>query len=99
MGSLMTRLTSLLTRRSRTWTSVEFVVECLNAVQGLKVRQVFWDTMHANQKSEVAKCSKSKAKRGNYTKLTFSPDLVWFWMEWLDKNTICLLSKYVYDIA
>ena len=33
------------------------------------------------------------------TKLTFSSDLVLFWMERLGENTICLLSKYACGIT
>ena len=43
--------------------------------------------------------SKSKAKRGDYTKTPFRLDFTWFWMKRLDKNTIGLRSKRVYTIA
>ena len=73
--------------------SVEFVVECLDAERGLKFRQVFRDNMHVKEKPKVVKCSKSEAKKGDYTKITFKPDLARFRMDRLDEDTIGLLSK------
>jgi len=79
--------------------SKEFIVECLDSEQGLKFTQVFRDNMHTKEEPKVKKCSKSEAKKGDYTKITFKPDLERFRMNNLDADTIGLLSKRAYDIA
>ena len=47
----------------------------------------------------VKKCTVSEAKKGDSTKITFSPDLERFNMTQLDEDTVGLLSKRAYDIA
>ena len=47
----------------------------------------------------VKKCTASEAKKGDSTKITFSPDLERFNMTQLDEDTVGLLSKRAYDIA
>eukprot|EP00584_Thalassiosira_punctigera_P019142 CAMPEP_0172572992 /NCGR_PEP_ID=MMETSP1067-20121228/135960_1 /TAXON_ID=265564 ORGANISM="Thalassiosira punctigera, Strain Tpunct2005C2" /NCGR_SAMPLE_ID=MMETSP1067 /ASSEMBLY_ACC=CAM_ASM_000444 /LENGTH=1500 /DNA_ID=CAMNT_0013365583 /DNA_START=62 /DNA_END=4564 /DNA_ORIENTATION=+ len=79
--------------------SKEFIVECLDSEEGLKFTQVFRDNMHTKEEPKVKKCSKSEQKKGDYTKITFRPDLERFRMESLDADTIALLSKRAYDIA
>jgi len=79
--------------------SKEFIVECLDSEEGLKFTQVFRDNMHVKEEPTVKKCTKSEAKKGDYTKITFKPDLERFRMEKLDVDTIGLLSKRAYDIA
>ena len=79
--------------------SAKFVVECLDAERGLKFRQVFRDNMHVKEKPTVKEISKAEAKKGDYTRITFRPDLARFRMERLDDDTLGLLSKRAYDIA
>ncbi len=79
--------------------STEFVVECLDAEQGLKFTQVFRNNMHKAENPKVKKCSASEKKKGDYTKITFKPDLERFHMSSLDADTVGLLSKRAYDIA
>ena len=67
-------------------------MECLNTAWGLNY------SMHVKEQPEVVKCSKFKAKWGVYVKITIRPDLAWFRMEQVDKDTIGLLSKHVYNI-
>ena len=38
-------------------------------------------------------------KKEDFTKITFRPDLVRFGMDELDKDTVALLTRRVYDIA
>ena len=47
----------------------------------------------------VKKCTDAEKKRGDYTKITFKPDLKRFNMTHLDSDTVGLLSKRAYDIA
>jgi DNA topoisomerase-2 len=79
--------------------STEFVVECLDSEQGLKFVQVFRDNMHVTEKPKVSSCTKAESKKGDYTKITFMPDLKRFGMSIMDDDTIGLLSKRAYDIA
>ncbi len=79
--------------------STEFVVECLDSEQGMKFVQTFRDNMHTTEKPKVTSCTKAEAKRGDYTKITFKPDLKRFGMSILDDDTIGLMSKRAYDIA
>ncbi|KAL7543375.1 hypothetical protein ACHAXR_013102 [Thalassiosira sp. AJA248-18] len=79
--------------------STEFIVECLDAEQGVKFTQVFRNNMHTKEEPTVKKCTKTEQKKGDYTKITFKPDLERFGMKTLDANTIGLLSKRAYDIA
>ena len=57
--------------------------------------------MHYITHSEpvVKKLTASEAKKGDSTKITFSPDLQRFNMTRLDEDTVGLLSKRAYDIA
>jgi DNA topoisomerase-2 len=55
--------------------------------------------MHKTCAPTVISCTKAKAKKGDYTKISFRPDLAQFGMSIMDKNTIRLLSKHAYVIA
>jgi DNA topoisomerase-2 len=79
--------------------STEFTVECLDSNQGLKFKQTFRDNMGNTGEPKVVDCSASEKKKGDYTKITFSPDLARFKMSSLDKDIVGLLSKRAYDIA
>ena len=79
--------------------SSEFIVECLDSEQGLKFVQTFTDNMGNAGKPSIKKCTAAEKKRGDYTKITFSPDLARFKMSTLTKDTVGLLSKRAYDIA
>mmetsp|Transcript_13500 Transcript_13500/g.29330 ORF Transcript_13500/g.29330 Transcript_13500/m.29330 type:complete len:1434 (+) Transcript_13500:96-4397(+) len=79
--------------------STEFIVECLDSEQGLKFTQVFRDNMNTKEEPKVKKCTKTEQKKGDYTKITFKPDLERFGLTTMDADTIGLLSKRAYDIA
>ena len=79
--------------------STEFIVECCDAENGVIFTQVFRDNMHKKEEPKLKKCSASQKKKGDYTKITFKPDLQRFRMTHLDADTIGLLSKRAYDIA
>ena len=79
--------------------STEFIVECLDTEQEKKFVQVFRNNMHVAEEPTVNKATKSELKKGDYTKITFKPDLQRFGMSTLDNDTIGLLSKRAYDIA
>uniref|UniRef100_A0A7S1Z3I8 DNA topoisomerase 2 n=1 Tax=Ditylum brightwellii TaxID=49249 RepID=A0A7S1Z3I8_9STRA len=79
--------------------STQFTVECVDSTNQLKFHQVFKDNMGVAEKPKVTKCTTSEIKKGDYTKITFSPDLARFGMKTLDEDAVCLLSKRAYDIA
>lgn len=79
--------------------STKFVVECVDSTRGLKFTQVFEDNMSVAREPVVKKCTAAETKKGDYTKITFSPDLKRFKMTSLDEDTLGLLSKRAYDIA
>eukprot|EP00536_Pseudo-nitzschia_multiseries_P013725 jgi/Psemu1/320513/estExt_fgenesh1_pm.C_6050001 len=79
--------------------STEFIVECLDSSKGVKFVQTFTDNMGNAGEPVVKKCTAAEKKKGDYTKITFSPDLSRFGMTSLTKDTVALLSKRVYDIA
>lgn len=79
--------------------SKKFVVECLDSERELKFSQTFEDNMSVVKAPIISKCTKTEKKKGDYTKVTFSPDLARFKMQMLDDDTVALLSKRSYDIA
>merc|ERR1712091_326069 len=64
--------------------SKEFVVECLDSSRGVRFRQVFRDNMGRAEEPTVTKATKAEIKAGDYTKITFCPDLERFKMTSLD---------------
>lgn len=79
--------------------STRFVVECVDAAQGVKFNQVFTDNMTKAHEPTIRKCTAAEIKAGDYVQITFSPDLKRFGMAALDEDTVALLSKRAYDIA
>ncbi|EJK75837.1 hypothetical protein THAOC_02435 [Thalassiosira oceanica] len=80
--------------------STEFTVECLDSENEKKFSQTFRDNMHTAETPKIKKATKAEIKKGDYTKITFQPDLKRFNMNGqLDSDTTGLLSKRAYDIA
>lgn len=79
--------------------STEFIVECVDVNEGLKFRQVFRSNMEIAEKPVIVPTTPSEQKRGDYVKISFSPDLPRFGMTHLDADTVGLMSKRAYDIA
>ncbi|KAA8497819.1 DNA topoisomerase 2 [Porphyridium purpureum] len=76
--------------------STKFVVETADSARGLKYRQVFRDNM---QQKEPPTVKSMGAKKEDWTRLSFSPDLAKFGATHLDTDTFALFKKRVYDIA
>jgi DNA topoisomerase-2 len=72
--------------------SKSFVVETLDSERGLKFVQNYTENMSTKSKPKI---TKNAGK--SYTKITFLPDYAKFGMTGLDKDTIGLLNKRVYD--
>ena len=79
--------------------STEFIVECNNVEYGKSFRQVFRNNMSVAEEPRVKNLTAAEAKKGDFVKITFSPDLGRFGMDTLDQDTVGLLSKRAYDIA
>jgi DNA topoisomerase-2 len=79
--------------------STEFIVECCDSENDVVFTQVFRNNMHKKEEPKLKKISAAQKKKGDYTKITFKPDLERFGMTNLDADTIGLLSKRAYDIA
>ena len=79
--------------------STEFIVECCDAKRGMKFKQVFTNNMLTAGEPIIKNCTAAEKKKGDWTKITFSPDLKRFKMDSLDDDTVGLLSRRAYDIA
>jgi DNA topoisomerase-2 len=79
--------------------STEFVIECLDSTNGLKFKQTFRNNMGQAEDPVVKKCTAAEKKKGDYTKISFTPDLEKFKMKTLDEDIVGLFSKRAYDIA
>ena len=76
-----------------------FSVECADSNSELKFNQTFRENMTVTEKPKIKKLTAAEKKRGDYVKISFSPDLKRFKMDSLDNDTVSLLSKRAYDIA
>lgn len=74
--------------------STEFIVETADSSVGLKFKQVFSKNMGTRTKPEVTKYSGA-----DFTCISFKPDLARFKMQFMDDDTVGLLSKRAYDFA
>jgi DNA gyrase/topoisomerase IV subunit B len=72
--------------------SKKFIIETIDSDNSLKYIQEFTDGLENKSKPKVTKNSGK-----SYTKITFIPDYQKFSMKKLDKDTISLLSRRVYD--
>lgn len=79
--------------------SLEFTVECLDSENGKIFTQVFRNNMGVADEPTVKNATKALMKKGDYTKISFKPDLERFKMDSLNEETVSLLSKRAYDIA
>ena len=79
--------------------STEFIVECVDSANGKKFVQVFSNNMSQQGTPNVKNCTAAEKKAGDYTKITFTPDLARFKMDKLDDDIVALFSKRAYDIA
>ena len=79
--------------------STEFIVECADTETNQKFKQVFKDNMYSPGEPIVKPLTAAEKKKGDYVKITFSPDLPRFKMDKLDDDTVGLLSRRAYDIA
>ena len=65
----------------------------------LSSTQTFRDNKGEEEEPIIKDCTAKEKKAGDYTKITFCPDLGRFNMMTLDSDTVALLSKRAYDIA
>ena len=75
--------------------SSKFVVETNDSAHGLRLRQVFRDNMGTKEEPVLSMAS----SKGDFTCVSFTPDLARFKMERLDDDIVGLMMKRVYDMA
>ena len=76
--------------------STEFIVETVDSERGLQYKQIFRENMSIIEKPQITKYTGSS---GDFTCITFKPDLKRFKMNYLEEDTVALFGKRVYDIA
>ena len=76
--------------------STKFTIETADQSTGTRYKQTFRDNMTVREEPVVSSLGK---KEGEFTCVTFTPDLARFKMERLDDATVGLLSKRAYDVA
>ena len=79
--------------------STKFIVECCDSENGVIFTQVFRNNMHKAEEPKIIECTSLQRKKGDYTKITFRPDLDKFNMKSLDEDAVALISKRAYDVA
>ncbi len=79
--------------------STHFRVECLDTQRRKQFRMEWEHNMHTRHEPVVTDVAPSRTCARDYTEIAFRPDLQRFGMACLDKDTVALLTKRVYDIA
>jgi DNA topoisomerase-2 len=79
--------------------STKFIVECADTSNGKKFKQVFRNNMRSKDKPIIKDLTATEKKRGDFVKISFSPDLEKFKMTSLDDDIVALFTKRAYDIA
>eukprot|EP00736_Rhodelphis_marinus_P005637 Rmarinus@m.29818 len=75
--------------------STEFTVETFDSKRQKKYKQVFRNNMQTKGEPAIS----AKEGKGDFTKITFKPDLSRFGMTHLDEDIVSLMKKRVYDVA
>lgn len=76
-----------------------FTVECVDVERGSFYSQTFSINMTVKAPPIIKSCTAAQKKKGDYVKITFTPELSRFKMSSLDSDTVALLSKRAYDMA
>eukprot|EP00977_Amphora_coffeiformis_P007253 scaffold1573_cov173-Amphora_coffeaeformis.AAC.10 len=79
--------------------STQFEVECVSTESGKIFKQMFRNNMSTRDAPEVKKLTKAQEKKGDYVKISFSPDLQRFKIDCLDEDIVGLMKRRAYDIA
>ncbi len=79
--------------------STHFRVECLDSQRRKRFRMEWEHNMNTRHERVVTDVAPKRAHARDCTEIAFRPDLQRFGMEGLDKDTVALLTKRVYDIA
>lgn len=76
-----------------------FKVECADVNSGKSFSQTWTNNMKDKGEPIVKNLTAAQKKKGDFVKVSFSPDLARFKMTELDNDTVQLFSKRAYDIA
>lgn len=79
--------------------STQFDVECVDTESGKFFKQTFRNNMGSRDEPVVKNLTKAQQKKGDYVKISFSPDLERFKMTCLDDDIVGLMKRRAYDIA
>ena len=79
--------------------STQFDVECVDTENGKFFKQTFRNNMATRDEPIVKNLTKAQQKKGDYVKISFSPDLRRFKMPCLDEDIVGLMKRRAYDIA
>ena len=79
--------------------STQFDVECVDTASGKFFKQTFRNNMSTRDEPTVKNLTKAQEKKGDYVKISFSPDLPRFKMTCLDNDVVGLMKRRAYDIA
>lgn len=79
--------------------STQFEVECVSAESGKFFKQTFRSNMSTREDAVVKPLTKQQQKKGDYVKISFSPDLKRFKMDCLDDDIVGLMKRRAYDVA
>ena len=75
--------------------SLKFTIDTADKKTGMKYKQAWTNNMEKCGEPEMTKNGRGE----EYTKVTFKPDLKRFGMDSIDKDTVSLLKRRVYDLA
>mmetsp|Transcript_3606 Transcript_3606/g.5489 ORF Transcript_3606/g.5489 Transcript_3606/m.5489 type:complete len:1381 (+) Transcript_3606:89-4231(+) len=79
--------------------STEFTIETADSINGLSFKRTWRNNMSQLVGEAKVSAFQPSKKQGDFTCVTFSPDLQRFKMTTLDEDTIGLMAKRAYDIA
>lgn len=79
--------------------STSFTLETVDSSRSLKYVQTWTDNMQAKQAPTIKPCTSAEIKKGDYTRITFTPDLEKFNMTRLDDDIVSLIRTRAYDMA
>lgn len=79
--------------------STQFEVECVDTASGKFFKQTFRNNMGTRDEPTIKNLTKAQQKKGDYVKISFSPDLPRFKMTCLDDDIVGLMKRRAYDVA
>jgi DNA topoisomerase-2 len=79
--------------------STQFRVECADVESGRHFSQIFRGNMATAETPVIKDLTAAQKKKGDFVRITFSPDLQRFHMTCLDQDIVGLFGRRAYDVA